>query len=76
LPLMFALVAPVIAARSLRVGEVAAAQRGLWFVVWMPLAFVVYCGGVMAFSVWGPFSPAMGADVLGGVAAELAGVDR
>ncbi|MEP7331679.1 MAG: NADH-quinone oxidoreductase subunit H [Terracoccus sp.] len=76
LPLMFALVAPPVAAHSLRVGDVAAAQQGLWFVVWMPVAFVVYLVGVLGFSVWGPFSAAVGADVAGGVAAELSGLDR
>ncbi|SDB80470.1 NADH dehydrogenase subunit H [Raineyella antarctica] len=76
LPLMFALVAPPIAAQSLNVGAVAAAQHGLWFVVWMPVAFVVYCLGVTAFSVWGPFAAAIGADLAGGVRAELSGVDR
>ena len=76
LPLMFALVAPAIAAESLNVGRVAAAQEGLWFVVWMPVAFVVYLLGVSAFSVWGPFAPALGSDVAGGVRAELSGVDR
>jgi NADH-quinone oxidoreductase subunit H len=76
LPLMFALVAPAVAAASLRVGDVAAAQHDLWFVVWMPVAFVVYCLGVVAFSVWGPFAAALGADIAGGVTAELSGVDR
>lgn len=76
LPLMFALVAPAIAAQSLRVGTIAAAQHGLWYVVWMPIAFAVYCLGVVAFSVWGPFRPALGADIAGGVRAELSGIDR
>jgi NADH-quinone oxidoreductase subunit H len=76
LPLMFALVAPAIAARSLNVSEVAAAQEGLWFAVWMPVAFGVYCLGVAAFSVWGPFAPALGGDIAGGARAELSGVDR
>lgn len=76
LPLMFALVAPAIAAGSLRVGDISHAQQGLWFVVWMPVAFCVYCLGVLAFAVWGPFAPALGADVAGGVSAELSGVDR
>ncbi|CAN5697842.1 NADH-quinone oxidoreductase subunit NuoH [soil metagenome] len=76
LPLMFALVAPAIATGSLRVGDIGAAQHGLWFAVWMPVAFAVYCLGVVAFSVWGPFSPALGTDIAGGVAAELSGVDR
>jgi NADH-quinone oxidoreductase subunit H len=76
LPLMFALVAPVIAAGSLRVGDIARAQHGLWFAVWMPVAFCVYCLGVLAFAVWGPFAPALGTDIAGGVSAELSGVDR
>jgi len=76
LPLMFALVAPALGAASLNVGEVAAAQQGLWFVVWMPVAFAVYCLGVVAFSVWGPFTPPAGSDIAGGVLSELSGVDR
>lgn len=76
LPLMFALVAPAIAAESLNVGTVAAAQDRLWFAVWMPVAFLVYLLGVAAFSVWGPFAPAIGTDISGGARAELAGVDR
>jgi NADH-quinone oxidoreductase subunit H len=76
LPLMFALVAPAVAAKSLNVGDVAAAQNGLWFVVWMPVAFLAYCLGVVAFSVWGPFAPALGTDIAGGARSELSGVDR
>ncbi|KAE8764867.1 NADH-quinone oxidoreductase subunit H [Georgenia thermotolerans] len=76
LPLMFALVAPAIAAGSLNLGRVAAAQEGLWFAVWMPVAFVVYLLGVAGFSVWGPLAPAIGTDIAGGARAELSGVDR
>ncbi len=76
LPLMFALVAPAAAAGSLRLGDVASAQSGLWYVVWMPVAFAVFCLGVLAFSVTGPFAAPAGADLAGGVLAELSGVDR
>lgn len=76
LPLMFALVAPATAAGSLRVADVVAAQDSLWFVVWMPVAFAVFCLGVVGFSVWGPFGQATGDDVAGGVLAEVSGVDR
>lgn len=76
LPLMFALVAPAVAARSLDVGRVAAAQDSVWFVVWMPVAFVVYCLAVVAFSVSGPFGTPAGQDLGGGVLVELSGVDR
>ncbi|GGM09698.1 complex I subunit 1 family protein [Nakamurella endophytica] len=76
LPLMFALTAPAVAAGTLRVGGVVQAQQGLWFVVWMPVAFVVFCLGVAGFSVWGPLSAPAGADIAGGVLAEASGVDR
>lgn len=77
LPLMFALTAPAVAAGSLRLAEVEAAQQGgAWFVLWMPVAFGVYCLGVVAFSVWGPLSVSAGVDLAGGVLAELSGVDR
>ena len=76
LPLMFALTAPGLAAGSLRLSDVVAAQHAVWFVVWMPVAFVVMGLGVAGFSVWGPLSSAAGADVAGGVLAELSGPDR
>lgn len=76
LPLMFALTAPAVGAGSLRVGDVVAAQSGLWFVVWMPVAFGVFCAAVVAFSVWGPFAAPAGATGAGGVLVELSGVDR
>jgi len=76
LPLMFALTAPAVAAGSLRLADVVAAQDGLWFVVWMPVAFVVFCLAVAGFAVWGPLSHPAGVDIAGGVFAELSGVDR
>ncbi len=76
LPLMFALTAPAIAAGSLRLADVAAAQHGLWFVVWMPVAFAVHLLGAVAFSSWGPFAAATSADLAGGVLVEASGVDR
>ncbi len=76
LPLMFALTAPAIAAGSLDLAEISAAQDGLWFVVWAPVAFAAYCWGVLGFSVRPPMDPGAGADLNGGILAELAGVDR
>ena len=76
LPLMFALSTPAVAAGSLRVGDVVDAQQHVWNALWMPLAFVVYCVGVAAFSTAGPFGAAAGADLGGGVLAETSGVDR
>ncbi|MGH3764820.1 MAG: complex I subunit 1 family protein [Pseudonocardiaceae bacterium] len=76
LPHMFALITAATAAGTLRVGGIVAAQPGLWFVVWMPVAFVVYLLSAMAMAFWGPFDAPVGRDVAGGAAGELSGVDR
>lgn len=76
LPLMFALTAPAVAAGSLRLTDVVGAQHNVWFAVWMPAAFAVFCVSVAGFSVWGPLRHPAGVDIAGGVFAELSGVDR
>ncbi|MFF0204831.1 NADH-quinone oxidoreductase subunit H [Streptomyces sp. NPDC005017] len=76
LPHMFAITTAALGAGSLRVGEVVAAQDGVWFVVWMPAAFVVYLLSALAMAFWGPFAYPLARDTAGGAAAELAGVDR
>jgi NADH-quinone oxidoreductase subunit H len=76
LPHMFALVAVATAAGSLRLSDIVAAQHGLWFGVWMPVAFAAYLLAVLGLSAWGPFGRPLGADVAGGLGVELAGVDR
>lgn len=76
LPLMFALISTATGAQSLRVGDIAAAQHGLWYAVWMPVAFVVYLVGVLAFSFLGPFAYPAGRDIAGGVLGETSGPDR
>lgn len=76
LPHMFALMAAATAAGSLRVGAVVDAQAGLWFVVWMPVAFVVYLLSATAMAFWGPFDAPAGRDLAGGATIELSGVDR
>ncbi|MER7052522.1 MULTISPECIES: NADH-quinone oxidoreductase subunit H [unclassified Streptomyces] len=76
LPLMFALISTATGAQSLRIGDIAAAQHGLWYAVWMPAAFVVYLAGVLAFSFLGPFAYPAGRDIAGGVLSETSGPDR
>lgn len=76
LPHMFALITAALGAGSLSVSDVAGAQRGLWFAVWMPVAFVVYLVSALAMAFWGPMSRPMGSDIAGGVRAELSGPDR
>ncbi|MFE0699743.1 complex I subunit 1 family protein [Streptomyces sp. NPDC058872] len=76
LPHMLAITTAALGAESLRVGAVVEAQSGLWFAVWMPLAFGIYLLSALAMAFWGPFDQPVGADVAGGAAAELSGVDR
>lgn len=76
LPLMFTLISAATGAQSLNVAVIAEAQNHLWFVVWMPGAFVVYLASVYAFSFIGPLRYPAGADLAGGLMAELSGIDR
>lgn len=76
LPLMFALITAGLAASSLRTTDIVAAQADLWFVVTMPVAFVVFLVCSTAFAFWGPFATPAGADIAGGVLSELSGVHR
>jgi NADH-quinone oxidoreductase subunit H len=76
LPHMFALITAALGARSLRVGDVVAAQSGLWFAAWMPVAFAVYLLSALAMAFWGPLAQPVARDIAGGVQVELAGVDR
>lgn len=76
LPHMFALTCAAIGAGSLSVTDIVAAQQDRWFVVIMPVAFVVYLLSVPAMSFTAPFDAATGRDLSGGVLAELSGIDR
>ena len=76
LPLMFCLIAVGLGAGSLRMTDILSAQTGLWFVVSMPVAFVVFLASAAAFAFWGPFSAPTGSDIAGGVTSELSGIDR
>ncbi|WP_026820859.1 NADH-quinone oxidoreductase subunit H [Arthrobacter castelli] len=76
LPLMFALITAGLGADSLRTTGIVAAQENLWFVVTMPVAFVVFLASAAAFTFWGPFAAPAGADIASGVISELSGVDR
>ena len=76
LPLMFALITAGLAAGSLRTTDIVAVQQDLWFVVTMPVAFVVFVASAAAFAFWGPFAAPAAPDIAGGVTSELSGVDR
>jgi len=76
LPFMLALITAAVYGESLDPAVVAQSQDGLWAVVVMPVAFVVYLIAGLAFSFWGPFAQPAAGDSAGGVLAELSGVDR
>lgn len=76
LPHMFAIITAALGAESLRVSGIVDAQQDLWFVVLMPVAFVVYLLSAAAMAFWGPFDAPVGRDLAGGAAAELSGIDR
>lgn len=76
IPHMLAITTAALGAESLRVGAVVDAQSGLWFAVWMPVAFVIFLASALAMAFWGPFDQPVGTDVAGGAVAELSGVDR
>ncbi|MFB4316053.1 NADH-quinone oxidoreductase subunit H [Actinomadura sp. 21ATH] len=76
LPHMFALITAALGAGSLDLSRVAAAQHGLWFAVWMPVAFAVYLVSALAIAFWGPLGHPVGDDIAGGAAVELSGPDR
>ena len=76
LPHMFAIITAALAAESLRVTAIVDAQREMWFVVLMPVAFAVFLLSAAAMAFWGPFDAPLGRDLAGGAAAEMSGVDR
>lgn len=76
LPHMLAITTAALGAESLRVGAVVDAQSGLWFALWMPVAFAVFLVSALAMAFWGPFDQPVGSDAAGGAAAELSGVER
>lgn len=76
LPLMLSLITAGLGAGSLRSTDVVAAQTNLWFIVSMPIAFLIFLAGATALAFWGPFGAPGGADIASGVFAELSGLDR
>ncbi|WP_434617704.1 NADH-quinone oxidoreductase subunit H [Arthrobacter sp. A5] len=79
LPHMFALITAAVGAGSLRVSDIAAVQEQpghLWFVVYMPAAFLVFLLSLLAFAFFGPFNQPVGREIAGGAAAGISGIDR
>ena len=70
IPLALALIAAVLPAESLSIGDIVADQARVWNVVRMPLGLVVYLVAATGLAFYGPLSLPAGADVASGVEME------
>ena len=75
LPLMFALTSAAVAAGSLSSGAIVGVQQDGWFILQLPIAFVVFLGASAGFATWPPFDHPSGRDAAGGLEAEVAGAE-
>lgn len=74
IPFLLALLATALPAESLAVGDIVAAQQGLWNVVRQPLGLPLYLVVGVAICFWGPLNLPDAADLADGTAAEVSGV--
>ena len=73
-PFGFAVIGPVMAAGSLQVSRVVAAQSGLWYAVWQPLGLALYLVSALFLTFRHPFDiPQAGSELGGGVLGEYSG---
>ena len=73
-PLGFAAIGAPMAAASLSIGTIVAAQAHLWFAVWQPLGVVIYLITALVVSFHHPFDSAItGSELEGGVLAAYTG---
>lgn len=73
-PLGFAAIGAPMAAESLAIGRIVAAQDGLWFGVWQPLGVAIYLVAALFVCFRHPFDGALaGPGLEGGVLAEYSG---
>lgn len=74
IPFLLALLATALPAESLAVGDIVAAQQGLWNVVRQPLGLPLYLVVGVGICFWGPLNLPDATDLAGGTAAEISGV--
>ena len=74
MPLALVLIAAALPAESLNVAEIVRSQESLWNVVRQPLGLPLYLIAGLGLAFWGPLALPDAADLAGGTAAELSGV--
>lgn len=75
IPLALALIAAVLPAESLSIGDIVLDQGDLWNVVRMPLGLPVYLAAAAGLAFYGPLSLPAGAQLGTGIELEASGVD-
>lgn len=73
---MFVLIAAALPAQSLSVSDIVESQREVWNVVRQPLGLPLFLLLGLSLTLRGPFDYAAGADLAGGVEAEVSGATR
>ncbi len=76
MPLALVLIAAALPAGSLSVGTIVESQHDLWNVVRQPLGLPLFLVAGTGLSFWGPLGMSDGADLAGGTATEVSGIDR
>lgn len=74
IPFLLALLATALPAESLAVGDIVAAQQGLWNVARQPLGLPLYLVVGVGIGFWGPLNLPDAADLAGGTTGEISGV--
>ena len=75
IPLLLSAMSVVIMAGSLRLGEIVAAQEGVWFVVYQPVAAILYLVGATAETNRAPFDiPEAESELVAGFHTEYSGM--
>ena len=75
IPLALALIAAVLPAESLSIGDIVADQHSLWNVVRMPLGLPVFLIAAAGLAFYGPLALPSSPDLAGGIELEASGVD-
>ena len=75
MPLALALIAAVLPAQSLSIGDIVADQQSLWNVARMPLGLPVYVAAAAGLAFYGPLALPSAPELAGGIEMEAAGID-